>query len=195
MLHHFMSMLKSSWTRSDEIVGAISLPSASILMKNNVIKTWFSLSLEIMISHNAFSWFLSWYVFLIVIQNIMNEIWIRRCCYWSIRHWILIRWTRIRTSRNIAWEIQISYFLMLVMMSRTQIHSCFNNIIIDMGINIMLPVSHHLSNQNVQGSFSEEYAMPHFEIFWFPAISIPGKMLRTLPCFAWMLQVLLISLD
>ena len=72
-------------------------------------------------------------------------------------------------------EIQISYFLILVMMSKTQIHCCVRNMIIDMYMNTLLPLGHCLKmHQIVQGLFSGPYVMSNHAFF----LLISWKSLR-----------------
>ena len=128
---------------------------------------------------------LSRYVFLMGIRKLQVAFRIRRRFYWCTRHWILIRLARSQESRHIVWEIQIVYFLILVMMNKMQIHSCFNNTIIDMYIKIMLPLGHCLNASDCAGIVSGPYVMSNHEFFWkfffvftFPAISVSRE------CFA-----------
>ena len=65
--------------------------------------------------------------------------------YWRSGHWILMRLARVQESRNVVRDIQMSYFLILVMMSKTNIHICFNNITIDIYVKIILPLGHCLN--------------------------------------------------
>ena len=124
----FEKMLTSSWIQSTEIARVISLFSASIFMGINVSNSWFWLFSEITISQIYFLFhdMISWCAFGVL----WIECRIRRRFHWCIGHWILIRLAVVHESRNIVREIQMSYFLILVMMRKTQIHSCFNNTII-----------------------------------------------------------------
>ena len=76
-----------------------------------------------------------------------------------------MRLPRVEESRDIVREIQIWYFLSLVLMSKTQIHSCFNNIIIDMYSKITVPLGHCLSASDCAGIVSGPYVMSNHECF------------------------------
>ena len=92
-----------------------------------------------MISQYQFSWFFSSYVSFIGFAVSYIVFRIQRRFYWYIGHWILMRLARFQKSQNIERAIQMSYFLILEMINKSQIHTCFESIIIDINIKFILP--------------------------------------------------------
>ena len=107
----------------------------------------------------------------------VTRIIIRKRFSWRTVHWIPTRLASVQEPRNVIREIQMSYFLILMMMSKTQIHSCFNNIIIDMYIKITLLFGYCLNAS--EKAWIVFWAICHIKcFFWFPTISVSGE------CFA-----------
>ena len=99
-----------------------------------------------------------------------------------------MRLARFQKSQNIERAIQMSYFLILEMINKSQIHTCFESIIIDIYIKFILPstaVWIHLRAVIIV------WAICHKQSRDFYRQNLSWRVLRTLPCFAWMLQVCL----
>ena len=105
-------------------------------------------------------WFIAWSAFLMQIRKIKkNVLWIHRRFYWCTGHWILIRFAIVQCSINIVRYIQMSYFLMLVMIRKSQITTALTTLLSIFVLRLFCLWAIDWINQNEQGWFSTPYIM------------------------------------